>query len=95
MKSLHLQLDRKAQRLTVVGKHNKLRVIDLNPFGGAAIFASIPPGIAKAPLLWHGKGERYANVSSRVGGGRSGLSCVSTIWVTCARSSGGGPAGSI
>jgi hypothetical protein len=38
-----LQLDRKARRLTVVGKRNKLRVIDLNPFGGAVIFESIPP----------------------------------------------------
>jgi integrase/recombinase XerD len=46
-------------------KRNKLRVIDLNPFGGAVIFESVPPGIAKAPLFWHGKGERCANVSSR------------------------------
>jgi integrase/recombinase XerD len=51
--------------LTVVGKRNKLRVIDLEPFGGDAIFGSLPEGIANAPLFWHGKGERYANVSSR------------------------------
>jgi integrase/recombinase XerD len=64
----HLHLDRKAQRLTVVGKRNKLRVIDLAPFGGTAIFDALPHGIAKAPLFWHGKGERYANVSSRFAG---------------------------
>jgi hypothetical protein len=61
------------------GKRNKLRVIGLNPFGGAVILV-IPPGIAKAPLFLHRKGERHANVSSRfafpcsgVGGSRSGL----------------------
>jgi integrase/recombinase XerD len=63
----HLHLDRKAKRVTVVGKRNKLRVIDLEldlePFGGSAIFDSLPEG--NAPLFWHGKGERYANVSSR------------------------------
>ena len=61
----HLNLDRKAKRLTVVGKRNKLRVIDLTPFGGAEIFEALPEGIANAPLFWHGNGQRYANVSSR------------------------------
>jgi integrase/recombinase XerD len=54
----HLHLDRKAKRLTVLGKRNNLRVIDLEPFGGSAIFDSLPEGIANAPLFWHGKGER-------------------------------------
>lgn len=40
-------------------------MIDLEPFGGAEIFDALPEGIANAPLFWHGKGERYANVSSR------------------------------
>jgi integrase/recombinase XerD len=53
----HLHLDRKAKRLTVVGKRNKLRVIDLDPFGGAAIFDSLSEGIANAPLFWHGNGR--------------------------------------
>jgi integrase/recombinase XerD len=35
----HLHLDRKAKRLTVVGKRNKLRVIDLEPFGGSTLSA--------------------------------------------------------
>lgn len=61
----HLHLDRKAKRLTVVGKRNKLRVIDLEPFGGAAIFEGLPAGVANAPLFWHGSGERYENVASR------------------------------
>lgn len=59
------RLDRAAKRLTVIGKGNKLRVIDLEPFGGAAIFDGLPEGIAKAPLFWHGNGERYENIASR------------------------------
>jgi hypothetical protein len=65
-------LDRKARHLTVVGKRNKLRVIGLKPFGGAVIFQSVPPGIAKAPLFRHGKGERRANLSSRFASLNSG-----------------------
>lgn len=61
----HSHLDRKGKRLTVIGKGNKLRVIDLGPLGAAAIFDSLPEGIAKAPLFWHGKVQRYRNVSSR------------------------------
>jgi integrase/recombinase XerD len=38
----HAHLDRKAGRLTVVGKRNKLRVIDLTPMGGTDIFNKIP-----------------------------------------------------
>jgi integrase/recombinase XerD len=29
------------------------------------VFASLPPAVVNAPLFWHGKAERYANVSSR------------------------------
>lgn len=61
----HRDLDRKARRLTVIGKRNKLRVIDLSPFDAYAVFDRIPEGVGKAPLFWHGAGERYENVSSR------------------------------
>lgn len=63
--AVHGSLDRAAKRLTVIGKGNKLRVIDLAPCGGAAIFDSLPEGIANAPLFWHDKSERYENVASR------------------------------
>lgn len=66
--SRHSRLDRKAGRLTLVGKRNKLRVIDLAPFGGLEIFLSLPEGIANGYLFWHGNGERYSNVSSRFAG---------------------------
>jgi integrase/recombinase XerD len=61
----HSYLDRKGKRLTVIGKGNKLRVIDLVPFDGVAVFDALPEGIANAPLFWHGKGERYENIASR------------------------------
>jgi integrase/recombinase XerD len=60
------QLDLKARRLTLIGKGNKLRVIDLTPFGGAEIFTVLPAGIAKAPLFRTGEGKRFANVSSQI-----------------------------
>lgn len=59
------QLDLKAQRLTLIGKGKKIRVIDLAPFDGLVVFAGLPASVAKAPLFWHGSGERYANVASR------------------------------
>ena len=37
-----LHLDRKAKRLTVVGKRNELKVLDLASFGGAEIFEALP-----------------------------------------------------
>jgi hypothetical protein len=59
--AFHLHLDRRAKRLTVVGKRNKLRVIDLEPFGGHRDFRFATG--ANAPLFWHGNGERYAYVA--------------------------------
>ena len=29
------------------------------------MFADLPAGLPRAPLFWHGTGERYANVASR------------------------------
>jgi integrase/recombinase XerD len=40
----HSQLNLETKRLTVIGKRNKLRVIDLEPFGGVEVFAALPPG---------------------------------------------------
>jgi integrase/recombinase XerD len=60
------QLDLKARTLTIIGKGNKLRVIDLAPFGGVEVFAALPPGIAKAPIFRTGEGRRFANVASQI-----------------------------
>lgn len=56
------QLDLAAKTLTVVGKGNKLRVVDLVPFDGVEVFAALPAGEL---LFWHGNGERYNNVATQ------------------------------
>jgi integrase/recombinase XerD len=61
------QLDLRAKRLTIIGKGNKPRVIDLEPFSGIDLFASLPSGIGDAPLFWHDDGLPYSNVASRFG----------------------------
>jgi integrase/recombinase XerD len=59
------QLDRGRRQLTVRGKSNKIRVIDLEPFDAWRLLADLPVYLGKAPLFWHGNGEPYRNVSSR------------------------------
>jgi integrase/recombinase XerD len=59
------QYDCERKQLTVIGKGKKRRVVDLEPFDGLRIFECLPAAVGKAALFWHGKGERYANVSSR------------------------------
>lgn len=61
------QLDLTAKRLTVVGKGNKTRAVDLEPFGGVDVFASLPRGVGDAPLFWHDNGQPYSTVASRFG----------------------------
>lgn len=58
-----LDLDRR--QLTVRGKGNKSRTIDLEPFGGFAMLAGLPAYLGSPWLFWHGDGEPFRNVSSR------------------------------
>ncbi len=66
-KAKRSQLDLKAKRLTVIGKGGKTRVIDLEPFGGWEVFASLPAAVGDAPLFWHDDGKYYTTVASRFG----------------------------
>lgn len=61
------QLDLSGKRLTVIGKGGKTRVVDLEPFGGVAVFASLPSGVGDAPLFWHDNGQPYTTVASAFG----------------------------
>jgi integrase/recombinase XerD len=61
------QLDLSAKRLTVIGKGNKMRTVDLEPFGGVEVFESLPRGVGDAPLFWHDNGQPYSTVASAFG----------------------------
>jgi integrase/recombinase XerD len=59
------QLDHRRQELTLVGKGNKMRVIDLRPFDGyQQAFANLPSYVGCDLLFWHDRGEPYRNASS-------------------------------
>jgi integrase/recombinase XerD len=57
------RFDSRRHQLTLIGKGNKRRVIDLDPFGGIDLFRSLPSYIGKPScpwLFWHGEGECYS-----------------------------------
>ncbi len=66
-KARRSQLDLKAKRLAVIGKGGKTRVVDLEPFGGLAVFSNLPAAIGDAPLFWHGDGKPYTTIASAFG----------------------------
>ena len=55
------------RQMTVVGKGNKLRVIQLSD-AAYVVVASIPASLRSKWLFWHGDGEPYRNVASRFAG---------------------------
>jgi integrase/recombinase XerD len=59
------KLDHNRRQLTVRGKRNKLRVVDLD-FGGAYdVLRKLPVRLGCRWLFWHGPGQPYRNLSSR------------------------------
>lgn len=59
------QLDHTRKQLTLKGKGNKLRVIDLDQWGYEEIFKSLPAALGSAYLFWHHQGEPYKTVSGQ------------------------------
>lgn len=55
------------RQMTVVGKGNKLRVVQLSD-AAYAVVASIPASMRSKWLFWHGEGLPYRNVASRFAG---------------------------
>jgi integrase/recombinase XerD len=56
-------VDHARKQLTVTGKRNKRRTIDLEPFGGYDLIGTLP---ACGPwLFWHSDGENYKNFASQ------------------------------
>jgi integrase/recombinase XerD len=48
------------RQMTIVGKHNKLRVIDLDPFDAHAFLSALPAYLESNWLFWHGEGQPYS-----------------------------------
>jgi integrase/recombinase XerD len=59
------QVDRERKEFTVIGKGNKRRVIDLKPFNGDRLFASIPAFVGKDNLFWRTEDKRVRSDSDR------------------------------
>jgi integrase/recombinase XerD len=60
-KAKRVDIDHTRKQLTVIGKRNKLRVIDLMPFGGYEYLIALPAFVGKPHLFWHDKGEPYTS----------------------------------
>jgi integrase/recombinase XerD len=60
-KAKRVDLDHTRKQLTVIGKRNKLRVIDLVPFEGYEFLTALPAYVGKPFLFWHDKGEPYSS----------------------------------
>ena len=60
-KAKRVDIDHTRKQMTIVGKRNKLRVIDLAPFGGHEFFAALPAYVGKPFLFWHDDGAPYAS----------------------------------
>ena len=52
-------IDHERRQMTIVGKRNKQRVIDLEPFGAYELLSRLPAYAGKPWLFWHGAGESY------------------------------------
>jgi integrase/recombinase XerD len=60
-KAKRIDLDHARKQITILGKRNKLRVIDLEPFDGYEFFTALPAYVGKAHLFWHDEGEPYTS----------------------------------
>jgi len=61
----HSQIDHARKQLTIIGKRNKLRVIDLHGWGYDEVFKSLPANPGKPWLFWHHDGEPYRTASGQ------------------------------
>jgi integrase/recombinase XerD len=67
LKARRDSVDHDRRQLTIIGKGNKQRVIDLDPFGGYAVLSSLPAYAGKPLLFWHSGGESYKNFAGNFG----------------------------
>src|SRR5262245_18615676 len=67
VKAKRVDVDHTRKQLTVVGKRNKLRVIDLGPFEAHAFIATLPTYVGKPFLFWHDDGQPYSSFAPTFG----------------------------
>ena len=60
-KAKRIDIDHTRRQMTIVGKRNKLRVIDLAPFDGYESFSALPAYVGKPFLFWHDEGVPYTS----------------------------------
>lgn len=58
-------IDHDRRQITLTGKRNKRRTIDLDPFDGYDLLRSLPSNLATPLLFWHSAGENYKNFASQ------------------------------
>ena len=56
-----IDIDHGRKQLTVIGKRNKLRVIDLVPFDGYQFLTALPAYVGKPFMFWHDQGAPYSS----------------------------------
>jgi integrase/recombinase XerD len=60
VRSLRDHVDHARRQMPIIGKRNKLRVIDLTPFGGYEFIAGLPARLRCGWLFWNRKGKPYS-----------------------------------
>jgi integrase/recombinase XerD len=59
------EIDHERRTLTVIGKRNKRRTIELEPFDGYELIRKLPSNVGTPLLFWHSTGENYKNFASQ------------------------------
>jgi integrase/recombinase XerD len=67
LKARRNSVDHDRRQLTIIGKGNKQRVIDLEPLGGYALISALPAYAGKPLLFWHSDGESYKSFATNFG----------------------------
>jgi integrase/recombinase XerD len=65
LRSQREAIDHERRQMTIVGKRNKRRVIDLNPFAAYDLLSRLPAYAGTPLLFWHSGGESYKNFASQ------------------------------
>jgi integrase/recombinase XerD len=65
LKSHRDHIDHERRQMTLIGKRNKIRTIDLEPFDGYELVRGLPAYVGSPLLFWHSTGKNYKNFASQ------------------------------